>query len=815
MIGTSLNQYRITASVGAGGMGEVFRARDTRLNRDVAVKVLPKDFVADADRLRRFEQEAKTLAALNHPNVLTIHDAGVHDGAPYLVSELLEGKTLREEMQGGAVTVRKATDYALQIAQGLAAAHGRGVVHRDLKPDNLFVTRDGRVKILDFGLAKLREVTKSSDPDAPTVVEPAADHTEPGRVMGTPAYMAPEQVRGEVADHRADIFAFGCVLYEMLGGRRAFRRSTPVESMNAVLNDAPPELGTANPDIPAALTRIVHRCLEKQPDNRFQSAKDLAFALEATWEQGHPVRGNPPREPGLVWPQWRLAAGIAVLVLLAVGNGWWFMHQSGQPAKLAASPPSAVTVPATTSAAPATDVKSIAVLPFVNMSADKADEYLSDGMTEELLNVLAKIKGLRVPGRSSSFAFKGKNEDGIFRRVGELLNVQTVLEGSVRKAGDQLRITAQLINVADGFHLWSETYDRDMTNIFAIQSDIATRVAEALKVQLLGAVAPQKKPTENIEAYQLYLQGRQLWNRRTGETLQQAVKYFEESIAKDPGYALAYAGLADCYVSLPWYAGMPLREAMPKLRAAAAKALELDSSLADPHAALADAKANFDWDWSGAEAEFRRAIALDPNYSSARYWLVASVLRSLRRFDEALAEIKRAQELDPLSPIINLNVGESLSLVGQSDLAIQVLQKQIAWDPTFLQARKALGTVYYHAGKLPEAVTELETMHRLDAGRTYRSDALGFVYARAGRTNEARTILRQLQELQRQGRDYRVGIALVQHGFGDEEGALASLEQAAEDRAPGLTTVNYESFWNDLRPHPRAQAILKRMNLVK
>ncbi len=507
---------------------------------------------------------------------------------------------------------------------------------------------------------------------------------------------------------------------------------------------------------------------------------------------------------------------IAALLLFAIGIGWWLFHPPGQATKQAANPlTNAPGSPAAAATPSATDQKSIAVLPFVNLSADKADEYLSDGMTEELLNVLAQVPGLRVPGRSSSFAFKGRTEDNIFRKVGEQLHVTTVLEGSVRKAGDKLRITAQLINVADGFQLWSDTYDRDMTNIFAIQSDIAARVAEALKVQLLGAVAPQKKPTENLEAYKLYLQGRQLWNRRTIESVQQAVEYFNQAIGKDPGYALAYAGLADCYVVLPNYAGLPPREAAPKARAAALKALELDSSLAEPHAALASFKASFDWDWQGAEAGFRRAIALNPNYATGHQWLAVFVLGPLGRFDEALGELQKAQELDPLSPIFNVDVAEFLGVVGQPDLGIRVLQKQIAIDPSLLVARGILGAVYYSVGNLPEAVTQLETMRRLDGGGAYRLDYLGFIYARAGRTNEARTLLGQLQELQRLGFDHRVGIAQIQHGLGDDEGALASLELALDEKAALMLPFNYRAWWKDLRPHPRAQAILKRMNLVK
>ncbi len=409
--GTRIGPYEVVASVGAGGMGEVFRARDTRLSRDVAIKVLPKDFAGDADRLRRFEQEAKTLAALNHPNVLTIHDAGVYEGAPYLVSELLEGRTLREEMNGEALPVRNAIDYALQIAQGLAAAHGRGVVHRDLKPENIFVTKEGRVKILDFGLAKLRENPKSEirdpkssvDAEASTVVQAATESTEPGMILGTPAYMSPEQVRGEPADHRADIFAFGAVLYEMLSGARAFRRNTlGGEHERPVERREPPDLTGNNANVQPALERVVRRCLEKQPDNRFQSAKDLAFALEESSSGPY----TPPKAWAASMPavQRILATGV---VVLAVALGVWWVRKSGPRSRSSSGSPQIASAPA------ARLDKSVAVLPFANLSPDKADEYLSDGITEELLQALAKVRGLRVPGRSSSFAFKGRSEEGL------------------------------------------------------------------------------------------------------------------------------------------------------------------------------------------------------------------------------------------------------------------------------------------------------------------------------------------------------------------------------------------------------------------
>src|SRR3989442_2560366 len=524
MIGASLNQYRITASVGAGGMGEVFRARDTRLNRDVAVKVLPKECEADADRLRRFEQEDKTLAALNHPNILTIHDAGVHEGAPYLVSELLEGKTLREVVLSTATTalpLRKATEYALQIAHGLAAAHDKGVIHRDLKPENIFVTNDGRVKILDFGLAKLRSADahirakgtrgceladvgiRAPDAGASTVVQSAVEFTEPGMVLGTPAYMSPEQVRGESADHRADIFALGCVLYEMLSGTSGFRRNTPVESMSAVLNDTPPELSTTNPNVPVALQRLVERCLEKQPDNRFQSAKDLAFAIEAARDKGSPAPDGRHRDRSMVWRQWRVVFGIATLLLVAVGVGWWFVHQSGKTTRQVASVPSNSTSPTASSAAPAGDQKSIAVLAFANLSDDKGSEYLSDGISEKLLNALAKIPGLKVSARTSAFHFKGK--DTPIPEIARQLGVAYMVEGSVRRADNRVRITAQLIKAADGFHVWSDTFTRDLKDIFAVQAEIAGLIAQTLQLQLCTR-APMWLAV-NPEAYKLALGG--------------------------------------------------------------------------------------------------------------------------------------------------------------------------------------------------------------------------------------------------------------------------------------------------------------------
>ena len=823
-----LGPYDLLSPLGAGGMGEVFRARDTRLNRDVAVKVLPKDFVADADRLRRFEQEAKTLAALNHPNVLTVHDAGVQEGAPYLVSELLEGNTLRQEMNDGALPVRKATEYGVQIAQGLAAAQAKGVVHRDLKPENIFVTKDARVKILDFGLAKLRNPSAGPRPlsapggedgrrgEAATIRIGAGafvNTTEPGMLLGTPAYMSPEQVRGEPADHRADIFAFGCVLYEMLSGTRAFRRNTPIESMNAVLNDAPPELSTTHPNLPLALVRIVERCLEKQPDNRFQSAKDLAFAIEAARDKGHPGPDGRQSDAGMVSRQRQMVFGIGVLLLVAVVVGWWFVHQFGQMPQSGASSPGATNSPASATTSTA-DLKSIAVLPFANMSAAKENEYFSDGITEEILNALARTPGLRVAARTSAFSFKGKNES--VQRIGEALKVGVVLEGSVRREGKKLRITAQLISVADGFHLWSDTLDRQAEDVFAIQSEVAQKVTEVLMVKLLagGSSNAPLAGTDNLEAYDLYLRGRHFWNLRTGDDVQRAVGLFQQATEKDPKFAAAYAGLAASYVLLPEYAAVPMREAIPKARAAARRALELDGRLAEAHAVLGSC-AWHDWDLVGAEQEYQRALSLNPNHATSHHWY--SMLLGFRfgKTDEALAEIRKARALDPLSPVIQCTIAVLLCHAGRDDEALVEADKALQLAPDFPLALVSRGMVFLAQKKIPEAIVEFEKVREKTGDTPFALGNLGHAYARAGRTNEARQILEKLKSLSASGSSASWEIGLVYGGLGDLDQAWVWYERLVESRDEDPRAWKYSPLYADLVKDPRYAALLKKFGLDK
>ncbi len=837
-------------------MGEVFRARDTRLGRDVAVKVLPSDFAGDADRLRRFEQEAKTLAALNHPNVLTIHDAGVHDGSPYLVSELLEGRTLREALAPGGLSTRLVSDYAVQIAQGLSAAHGKGIVHRDLKPENLFVTTDGRVKILDFGLAKLKNPSpdlrppsphpmgrgqgegQSVDRDAGTLMQPADEATEPGRVMGTPNYMAPEQVRGELVDHRADIFSFGCVLFEMVSGRRPFKRDTKIETMSAILKEEPPDLLVTKPDLPPAFARVIHRCLEKLPERRFQSASDLAFALEAvgdsravprtTSQEGGSKReaqiskskiqsSKYETEKNLTTSSATRFGWVTGMMLLVVGVGWWLVEQSGQPTKPGphSSTNASPSHPAAASSlAPAADQKSIAVLPFVNMSADKADEYLSDGMTEELLNALARVKGLRVPGRSSSFAFKGKTERDIFRQVGEQLHVSAVLEGSVRKVGNQLRITTQLINVADGFHLWSETYDRDMTNIFAIQSDVSQKVAAALKIQL-GVEDIQsinRQPTQNLEAYNLYLQGRFYYARWTTESFVTSIDYLNRAVQLDPKFAMAYAQLAEVQMVSIYSSGSP-SEVISKARLAAQRALDLDDMLADSHYAMGVVRL-YEWKWEEAEHEIKRALAINPNHAMSHDWYGWYFVAN-GRIQEALREMRRAQELEPLHGIINPDLAILLIYAREYDKALAQCKYTLKVDPGNFQGFMNLGTVHALQGDYRNAASAFQQAKVLDPDSGWVVQSIGWLNVLSGKRGETIELVRSLELAA--VTDVRMSdtVAYLYSVLGDADQSFKWLNKAFEARVPFVLSLQLDPGWDNIRNDPRYAQFLKKLGLAK
>jgi serine/threonine protein kinase len=588
--GDRLGPYEVLGVLGAGGMGEVYRARDTRLERDVAVKVLPDALATDAEALARFEREAKAVAALSHPNILAIHDFGNADGVAYAVMELLEGETLRERLARGALPVRKAVELGAHIANGLAAAHERGIVHRDLKPENLFLTTDGRVKILDFGLARV--VPRVPGGDAKTLSSAPEGGTSPGALLGTVGYLAPEQVRGLPADRRSDIFSFGCVLFESLSGSRAFRRESAVETMTAILKDDPPDLPLAERRIPQALDRVVRRCLEKLPDQRFQSARDVAFFLEAVTDVAPPPAAPAERE-----------------------------------------------------------VPSIAVLPFADMSAAKDQDYFCEGIAEELIHALTRLPNLRVASRTASFVFKGNATE--LASIAQQLRVSTILEGSVRKSGDRLRVSVQLIEAAEGFHLWSERYDRDASDVFAIQDDITEKVILALRL-VLGEKERQalsRTHTGRVEAYDFYLRGRKLYYMGGRRNQGGAIEQFERAVALDPDYALAFAGIADASSMLFMHHG-GREEDLARAEEASEKALELAPHLAECHAARGFA-ASLGRRPGEAERELRTALALDPALFEAKY-VFARLRVTQGRLEDAARLFEEALGIRPEDHVVPL-----------------------------------------------------------------------------------------------------------------------------------------------------------------
>jgi eukaryotic-like serine/threonine-protein kinase len=736
--GTRLGPYEIVALLATGGMGEVYRARDHRLGREVAVKTLPRASLGDASRRRRFDQEARAAGALNHPNILAVYDVGTEADGPYVVCELLEGDTLRARLRGPRpLPVAEAFALARQVASGLAAAHEKGIVHRDLKPANVFVTADGRAKILDFGLAKWLPAAGPSE---------ATEATRPGTLLGTLGYMSPEQLRGEPADRRSDVFSFGALLYEMLSGRRAFGGGSAAESMSAILREEPAPL----PGVPLALEVLVRRCLRKRPEDRFPSGRDLLAALEAASEGALSAAPEPP---------------------------------------------------------------SIAVLPFANLSADPDQEYFCEGLAEELIAALSRLAGLRVAARSSSFRFQGRGTD--LRRVGAELHVDRVLEGSVRKAGGRLRVAVQLVDVRQGYQLWSERYDRGLEDVFAVQDEIAAQVARTIAPALAPreSAAAGRSRTRDLEAYHLYLRGRHSWNKRHQGGLQSAVRYFDQAVDRDPAYAAAYAGLADTYalLGLEIYGVLPPREAMPRAKAAAERALELDPALAEPRAARAWVRLHYDWDWAGAEEDFRASLELDPGLATTHHWY--SFLLSARgRHHEATAAARRAWERDPLSSIVNSNRLRAAYYARRFDEVLEAGQRLVEMEPEFGVHHFWVGLAQTALGRYEEAAVSHRRQAQLSGNQVLGH--LGHAWARAGRLADAE---KMLEELRGRAGNHSVAAghaALVCVGLGRIEEALSWLETACEARSDQMAFLDVEPLYDPLRDQPRFEALRRRVGLV-
>jgi eukaryotic-like serine/threonine-protein kinase len=792
-VGETIGHYRILSTLGKGGMGEVYLGEDKRLGRKVAIKLLPAGFTIDTERVRRFAQESRAASALNHPNIITIHEIGeasTEQGAThYIVTEYVEGETLRQRMASAPEKkVSDAIEIALQIAAALSAAHETGIMHRDIKPENVMVRRDGIVKVLDFGLAKLAQGAQPGiGSQVSTLVR---NSTETGVVIGTPRYMSPEQARGEKLDARTDIFSLGVLLYEMIAGHAPFEGGTMNEVVAAILRDSPPALAGCAPDVPPTLERIVSRALNKDRDERYQTAKELLLDLkELTGNRASVVAIERERLPFATIKRHKVSLVLgAALVMMTAALYFTSFHRSGQA------------------------IDSLAVLPFVNVGSDADTEYLSDGITENLINSLSQIPRLRVVPRGRVFRYKGREIDT--EKVGRELNVRAVLTGRVVQRGDSLNIQSELVDVAADSQLWGRQYNRKFSEIVPVQEEIAKEVSEKLHMRPTGEEQRRltKRYTENPEAHQLYLKGRYLWNHRTTETLRRAAEYFQKATDKDPSYALAWAGLADCYALYPAFSVLPPREAIPKAKEAASKALAFDDTLAEAHTALAYVKSTYDWDWPGAEREFKRAIELNPNYATAHFWY-AIHLQALGRLDEAIAEAKLAQEADPVSPIIGLLPGRTFYLARRYDQAIEQLHKTLEMDPNFPRTHWWLAMAYEQVGRHEEAVAESQKAVSLSAGEPTYIGQLGHAYAVSGKKAEAQKVLAELKDLSKRRYVAPFDIARVYMGLGDKSRALEWLEKAYEDHSDWVAWIKVWPQFDSLRGEPRFHDLLRRMGL--
>ena len=832
--GSTLLHYRIVEKIGAGGMGEVYLAQDTKLDRKVALKILPADLAANRDRMRRFVQEAKAAAALNHPNIAHIYEIGESEGVNFIAMEFVDGQTLHAQIHRAKSELRILLKHLFQVADGLAKAHASGIVHRDLKPDNIMITRDGHAKILDFGLAKLLE-TVGQKPDreegfgsseVATAMMPV-QHSTPGVVMGTVGYMSPEQAQAKPVDQRSDIFSFGCILYEAATGRKPFAGDSIVDTLHRIIYEPAPAITDFNPSASPELQRVIRKCLAKEPEKRYQTIRDTANDLEelpeamkgvsdsersvapststrsAILSTGDDVRTDstgPVSEQPASSAEYivtgirkhKLAAVIAILVLVAGSIGIvLFLHARNRNTGIA--------------------IDSIAVLPLVNASNDPNTEYLSDGISEALINSLTELQQLRVVARSTAFRYKNKETDP--QQVGRELNVRAVLMGRVRQMGDMLNIQVDLVDATTGAQLWGQEYERKAADVLYIKQTIAQEVTEKLRLRLSGEEQRQltKRDTTNAESFQSYLRGRYYWNKRSAEGIRKAIDQFQQALDRDPNYALGYVGLADSYTALEQYAGVASAKTLPKARAALDRAIQLDDSLAEAHASSAFIYQKL-WRWAEAEGEFRRAISLNPNYPTAHHWY-AYYFYVKRQFDDALREIKRAHELDPLSPVISENVALVYLIKNDLNSASEQCQRTIELDPNFADAHYVLGFIYLKRGRNEEATAEFRKAVEL-SGRagTYLGN-LGYCYAVTGRRAEALAILKELEEKYTRGESSGLFLAGVYAGLGDKDQAFVWLEKDFQQRSGQLPTVAWRPHFDGLRDDPRYADLLRRMEL--
>jgi eukaryotic-like serine/threonine-protein kinase len=817
--GTRMGRYEVRSKLGAGGMGEVYLAQDTELDRRVALKILPEDLAIDDERMRRFVQEAKAASALNHPNIITIYEIGESGHQHFIAAEYIDGETLHNQLSRGPMPLSSILDAGIQVASALEAAHDAKIIHRDIKPENVMVRPDGLIKVLDFGIAKVTEPTLPlrADLEAATTLKGG---TSPGLIIGTAAYMSPEQARGLPIDTRTDIFSLGVVLYEMLSGRKPFEGETPMDLIGAILYKEPARISDLIPDAPAEIESIIARMLRKDANERYQRIKDVLIDLkearrelefqdklkssgvsgqsEAKTESRPAVRGAAAQTSSsaeyIISEIRKRKAGIAslaALALAALGFVYYFaVYRSANPSDN--SP-----------------INSIAVLPFQNRNADAESEYLSDGLAESLIYGLSQLPELKVSPASSVFRYKGKEVDPV--TIGNELGVNAVMSGRVSQRGEELTINVELVDVRNNKVLWGKRYDRKLVDLLATQREIATEITQNLKLKLSRADERRihRHYTASPEAYQLYLKGHYYASRYTKEGFSKGIDYFEQAIAKDPNFALAYTGLSFCYLNQTDWVFAP-KDSVPKARQAVENALRIDETLADAHTQRAMILLQYDWNWMAAEREFRRALEIDPNYALGRSFL-AWHLAAMGRFDESIAEDRRALELDPLSAAVNADLGWDLYLARRYDEAIEQLVKAVDLEPNYWVSHVLLGRCYEQKGKLAEAVAQFEKAVQIENSIPEVLAALGHGYALAGRKAEALKLLRDLQERSKKEFVPSYSIATIYIGLGMKDEAVQHIVKAHDEGSFYMIHLKVDPLLDSLRSDRRFADILQRV----